>query len=303
MAKRPAVVGRPFENELGVHISQLSNSIQSNYNDWLYDLKQLYMSIFQWEGLYAPIDMNVVERWLLEKGSVVFFVDAVIGPLVLPYTINGGLDPYGNPFGVRAYGTNMYQCELNYGEYVIIYDNRLKVPALPMLIDYARRLANIDNTIQTNVNAQRTPFVLTAESDAQLTSLKAGYNAIQDGKPVLAQVGQALTTGITAFKTQADPVFLQLQALKESIFNECLSKIGIPNRGRPKSAQVNNEEMSAINGQVIHERNDRYLPRLEASEQINALFGHYGIKTSVDFAKQMYNYGIMDDQIGTPGVK
>lgn len=293
--------GRPFETEIGATITQMSQTIQSNYNDWLYDLKQLYMSIFEWTGLTEPIDLNVVERWLLERGSLVFFIDSLIGPLILPYTVAGGLDAYGNPNGVRAYGMNGYQCGLNRGEYVIIYDNRLKTPALPMLMDYARRLANIDNTIQVNVNAQKTPFVLTAETDAQLTSLKAGYNAIQDGKPVIAQVGQALTTGITAFKTQADPVFLQLQALKESIFNECLSKIGIPNRGRPKSAQVNNEEMMAINGQVIHERNDRYLPRIEAVNQINTLFEKYGVNVSVDFAKQLYNYGISDSQISTPG--
>ena len=292
--------GRPFETEIGATIAQMANTIQSNYNDWLYDLKELYMSIFEWTGLTDPIDLNVVERWLLERGSLVFFIDSLIGPLILPYTINGGLDAYGNPNGVRAYGINGYQCILNRGEYVIIYDNRLKVPALPMLIDYAKRLANIDNTIQINVNAQKSPFVLTAETDAQLTSLKAGYNAIQEGKPVIVQVGQALTNGITAFKTQADPVFLQLQALKESIFNECLSKIGIPNRGRPKSAQVNNEEMLAINGQVIHERNDRFLPRSEAVEQINRMFGEYGVKISVDFSKQLYNYGIADTQIETP---
>ena len=292
--------GRPFETEIGATISQMANTIQSNYNDWLYDLKELYMSIFEWTGLTDPIDLNVVERWLLERGSLAFFVDSLIGPLILPYTVMGGLDAYGNPNGIRAYGINGYQCELNRGEYVLIYDNRLKVPALPMIMDYARRLANIDNTIQINVNAQKSPFVLTAETDSQLTSLKAGYNAIQEGKPVIVQVGQALTNGITAFKTQADPVFLQLQALKESIFNECLSKIGIPNRGRPKSAQVNNEEMMAINGQVIHERNDRYLPRSEAAEQINRLFGQYGVSITVDFSKQLYNYGIADTQVTTP---
>ena len=299
MAK-PKLKGRPFEMEIGADIFQASGTLMTNYQDWLYDLKQLYISIFEWTGLAEPIDMNVVERWLLEKGSLVFFIDQYIGPLILPYVINNGLDAYGNPNGVRAYGMNGYQCIIERGNYVIIYDNRLKVPALPMLVDYDRRLANIDNAIMNNINAQKTPFVLTAETDAQLTSLKAAYNAIQDGKPVIAQVGQAITNGITAFKTQADAHFLEMQALKESIFNECLSKIGIPNRGRPKAAQVNNEEMVAINGQVIHERNDRFLPRTESVEQINRLFGAYGINLTIDFARQLYNYGIADSVVTTP---
>lgn len=292
--------GRPFETEIGSNIFQGANTLLTNYQDWLYDLKQLYMSIFEWSGLTEPIDLNVVERWLLEKGSLVFFIDFYIGPLILPYTYLNGLDCYGNPDGVRAYGINGYQAELTRGNYVIIYDNRLKVPALPMLIDYARRLSNIDNAIMINVNSQKTPFLLTAENEAQLTSLKATYNAIQDGKPVIAQVGQAITNGVSAFKTQADAHFIEMQALKESIFNECLSKIGIPNRGRPKAAQVNTEEMMSINGQVIHERNDRLLPRLEAVEQINNLFGAYGININCDFARQLYNYGVADSMIKTP---
>ena len=292
--------GHPFIDEIGNEIFNRASTRTSNYNDWLYDLKELYMSIFEWSGLTEPIDLNVVERWLLERGSVVFFVDAFVGPMILPYVINGGLDPYGNPSAVRAYGLNGYQCVLNRGEYVLIHDNRLKVPALPMLMDYARRLANIDNAIMINVNSQKTPFVLTAESEGQLTSLKAAYNAIQDGKPVIAQVGQAVTQGIAAFKTQADAHFIEMQALKESIFNECLSKIGIPNRGRPKTAQVNNEEMMAINGQVIHERSDRLLPRQEAVERINFMFGEYNINVSCDFSRQIYNYGMSDSVVASP---
>ena len=299
----PKFKGRPFLDEIGNQIFDQAMSRNSNYNDWLYDLKQLYMSIFEWTGLSAPVDLNVVERWLLERGNVVFFIDSVMGPMILPYTLEGGLDPYGNPSGVRAYGINGYNCVLQRGEYVLIHDNRLKVPALPMLMDYARRLANIDNAITINVNSQKTPFVLTAETEAQLTSLKAAYNAIQDGKPVIAQVGQAVTQGVAAFKTQADAHFIEMQALKESIFNECLSKIGIPNRGRPKTAQVNNEEMMAINGQVIHERTDRLLPRQEAVEQINAMFGQYGIKLTCDFSRQIYNYGLADGVVATPEVE
>ena len=298
----PKFKGRPFLDEIGNEIFNQAMSRNSNYNDWLYDLKQLYMSIFEWTGLSAPVDLNVVERWLLERGNVVFFIDSVMGPMILPYTLEGGLDPYGNPSGVRAYGINGYNCVLQRGEYVLIHDNRLKVPALPMLMDYAKRLANIDNAITINVNSQKTPFVLTAETEAQLTSLKAAYNAIQDGKPVIAQVGQAVTQGVAAFKTQADAHFIEMQALKESIFNECLSKIGIPNRGRPKTAQVNNEEMLAINGQVIHERTDRLLPRQEAVEQINAMFGQYGINLTCDFSRQIYNYGLADGVVATPEV-
>ena len=98
--------GRPFIDEIGNELFNMSASRLTNYNDWLYDLKELYMSIFEWDGLTDPVDLNVVERWLLEKGNVAFFVDAYIGPMILPYTIDGGLDAYGNPAGIRAYGMN-----------------------------------------------------------------------------------------------------------------------------------------------------------------------------------------------------
>ena len=56
----------------------------------------------------------------------------------------------------------------------------------------------------------------------------------------------------------------------------------------------------AINGQVIHERTDRLLPRQEAVEQINAMFGQYGIHLTCDFSRQIYNYGLSDAVVATP---
>lgn len=292
--------GTPFTNEIGSAINTYAQTIHTTFLDWYNDLKELYISIFKWENLPLTIDIDVVERWIMERGAAAFFIDPIMGPMILPYVRQGGLDPYGNPYTIRAYGINGYQIELDPEQYVIIWDNRLRTVATPMLMSYAERLADIDNAIMLNTDAQKMPFLLTAENEGQLTSLKYAYNQIKSGKPVIAQVGQTISNGIGAFKTQADPVFLHLQQLKEYLLNECLSKIGIPNRGRPKTAQLVSEEIAAINGQVIHERNDRLLTRQKGIERINTMFGMYGVNINVDFAKQLYNYGLADVEVATP---
>lgn len=236
-------------------------------------------------------------------GKAAFFIDEVMGPLILPFTYSGGLDVYGNPVNIRAYATNGYQIILTPDQYVPIYDNTLKVPCFTILSDYAKRLANLDIVIDTNVNAQRTPYLIQTQSDKELTTLTAAYNNVQSGKPAIVAIGNAVPDGLKVFTTASPIVFPQLQQQKLELLSEALTFAGIPNKGTQKRERLITDEMAAINGHVLHERNNRILPRKRAVEQINARFGGYlGNPVDVDFSAVEFNYGIEDLQIGTPEV-
>ena len=289
-----------FLRMLGEEIRTTETSIENTFLRWRMDLYNLYTGLFRWEGMPLTIDMNVVEQWLLFRGSVAFFVDEYVGALILPYTTQGALDAYGNPVRIRAYGMNGYQIVLDPGQYVIIYDNRMKNINVQALRQYATRLAELDNVIDINVEAQRTPILLTAENEGQLTSLKEGYRKISIGKPVLAQIGQTLSEGLKAISTAAPVVFPMIQEQKTQLLAECLTFIGVPNRGKPKGERVIVAEMDAVNGHVYQERNNRLLTRQDACDRINNYFGAYGINLSVDYAAQDYNYAVNDLMVATP---
>lgn len=292
--------GTEFNRMIGQEVKDNQTGIESTFRKWYWDLQQLYSSIFIYSGMPLIVDMAQVEQWLMYRGSVCFFVDEVIGPLILPYVVQGRLNQYGNPTTIRAYGLNGYQCVLNPDQYVIIYDNCMKVSNLDALRQYAVKLARCDNTIDVNIEAQKTPILLTAPTEAQLQSLKLAYRKMRTGQPVIAQIGDTVTSGINSVSTDAPVVFNALQEYKQNLLSEVLTFCGVPNRGDPKRERMIVSEISAINGHVVHERTNRLLTRKRAIDEINLKFGAYGIMLNVDYAAVDYNIGLNDNYVATP---
>lgn len=292
--------GSEFDKMIGQEIRDNQIGIESTFNKWYYDLQQLYTSIFVYSGMPLIVDMAQVEQWLLYRGSVAFFIDEVLGPLILPYTTQGRLNQYGNPTTIRAYGLNGYQIYLNPDDYVIIYDNVMKISNANALRQYAVRLSRTDNTIDVNIEAQKTPILLTAQNEAQLQSLKMAYRKMKTGQPVIASLDSAVGAGVASISTGAQPVFNEMQDYKMNLLSEVLTFCGVPNRGNPKRERMIVSEVSAINGHVVHERTNRLITRQRAIDEINLKFGAYGIALSVDFAAVDYNIGLNDEFVATP---
>lgn len=292
--------GSEFDRMIGQEIKDTQTGIENTFQRWYYDLQQLYSSVFTYSGMPLIVDMAQVEQWLMYRGSVAFFVDEIIGPLILPYTTQGSLNQYGNPTTIRAYGMNGYQIYLNPDQYVIIYDNQMKVSNINTLRQYAIRLARTDNTIDVNIEAQKTPVLLTAQDEGALNSLKLAYRKYKTGQPVIASIGDTVASGVNSLTTNAPPVFNELEEYKQNLLAEVLTFCGVPNRGDPKRERMIVSEISAINGHVVHERVNRLLTRQRAIDEINLKFAPYGIMLSVDYAAVDYNIGLNDEYVATP---
>lgn len=292
--------GTEFDRMIGQEIRDTQTGIENTFTKWYFDIQQLYSSVFAYTGMPLIVDMSQVEQWLMYRGSVAFFIDEFIGPLILPYTTQGSLNQYGNPTTIRAYGMNGYQIFLNPDQYVIIYDNNMKISNINALRQYAIRLSQTDKVIDVNIAAQRTPVLLTAQNEGQLNSLKLAYRKMATGQPVIAEIGNTVNAGVNALNTGAPMVFNELQNYKLNLLAEVLTFCGIPNKGDPKRERLITTEVSAINGHVVHERNNRLQTRQRAIDEINFKFGAYGVNLSVDFANLDYNIGLNDQYVATP---
>lgn len=292
--------GTEFDRMIGQEIRDAQTGIENTFTKWYFDIQQLYSSVFAYTGMPLIVDMSQVEQWLMYRGSVAFFIDEFIGPLILPYTTQGSLNQYGNPTTIRAYGMNGYQIYLNPDQYVIIYDNNMKISNINALRQYAIRLSQTDKVIDVNIAAQRTPVLLTAQNEGQLNSLKLAYRKMATGQPVIAEIGNTVNAGVNALNTGAPMVFNELQNYKLNLLSEVLTFCGIPNRGDPKRERLITTEVSAINGHVVHERTNRLQTRQRAIDEINFKFGAYGVNLSVDFANVDYNIGLNDEYVATP---
>ena len=292
--------GTEFDRMIGQEIRDAQTGIENTFTKWYFDIQQLYSSVFAYTGMPLIVDMSQVEQWLMYRGSVAFFIDEFIGPLILPYTTQGSLNQYGNPTTIRAYGMNGYQIYLNPDQYVIIYDNNMKISNINALRQYAIRLSQTDKVIDVNIAAQRTPVLLTAQNEGQLNSLKLAYRKMATGQPVIAEIGNTVNAGVNALNTGAPMVFNELQNYKLNLLAEVLTFCGIPNRGDPKRERLITTEVSAINGHVVHERTNRLQTRQRAIDEINFKFGAYGVNLTVDFANLDYNIGLNDEVVATP---
>lgn len=292
--------GTEFDRMIGQEIREAQTGIENTFTKWYFDIQQLYSSVFAYTGMPLIVDMSQVEQWLMYRGSVAFFIDEFIGPLILPYTTQGSLNQYGNPTTIRAYGMNGYQIYLNPDQYVIIYDNNMKISNINALRQYAIRLSQTDKVIDVNIAAQRTPVLLTAQNEGQLNSLKLAYRKMATGQPVIAEIGNTVNAGVNALNTGAPMVFNELQNYKLNLLAEVLTFCGIPNKGDPKRERLITTEVSAINGHVVHERNNRLQTRQRAIDEINFKFGAFGVNLSVDFANLDYNIGLNDQYVATP---
>lgn len=292
--------GTEFDRMIGQEIRDTQTGIENTFTKWYFDIQQLYSSVFAYTGMPLIVDMSQVEQWLMYRGSVAFFIDEFIGPLILPYTTQGSLNQYGNPTTIRAYGMNGYQIYLNPDQYVIIYDNNMKISNINALRQYAIRLSQTDKVIDVNIAAQKTPILLTAQNEGQLNSLKLAYRKMATGQPVIAEIGNTVNAGVNALNTGAPMVFNELQNYKLNLLSEVLTFCGIPNRGDPKRERLITTEVSAINGHVVHERTNRLQTRQRAIDEINFKFGAYGVNLTVDFANVDYNIGLNDEYVATP---
>ncbi len=236
-------------------------------------LKELYITSFKWKNVPDRINERYLEMSLFDYGRCVFFEDETIGYLALKATLAGNLDVYYEPTNIRAYGGNGYQKKLkNHEDSVMIYNNYNRDVPHHRILDYAKRIHNIEKTIDTNVHSQKTPYLLKGNKK-QVQSLKHMYKKLEENELFIIIDESVNEDAIDSVNTQAPFVASDLQELKRKIWNEALSFIGIENNFSEKNERLTQGEVMVSNGLSKANRNSRYRAREKAVEEINELFG------------------------------
>lgn len=136
---------------------KLINSQLSNFKTYEMYKRQcltLAENVFEYDKIPEFIDISYLNKNLLRKGSIAFFVDEVMGLLALPYISIGKLDVYGRPESIQVISLNGYSRILKKGEFVIMYDNNGRYPLYLDIIQYAERIANIQRAIDINIRTK-----------------------------------------------------------------------------------------------------------------------------------------------------
>lgn len=271
--------------------SALKNS--RTYGYYLERLTELSVSMFEWKNLPDSIDSRFLEMVLFTNGSAVFFKDEDLENftglsnaqtesgtyLALPVAMNGQWNVYNIPIDRRAYASNGYQKELGVNDSVIIYNNMVHTNSILMCKLYARRLWDLDCTIDVNARAQKTPLLLRCEEQQRLSILNL-YKEYDGNAPVIFGDRNLDLDSIKAINTEAPYVADKLYTLKTEIWNEALTYLGISNVNYQKKERMITDEVTRNQGGTIASRYSRLQSRKDAAKKINDMFG---LNVEVDY--------------------
>lgn len=255
---------------------QQESAILNNqtYMDYYYRLKEMALNVFEWKNLPDSVDERYLELMLYEQGFCIYFNDDYLGEnLALGGAIGGDLDIYNVPLRRRAIGANgKYQKVCNNKNSVIIYNNYLRTPTDLTIQLFARRLYELERTIDVNIKTQKTPVIIKSSEQQRLT-MKNLYMKYEGNEPFIVADDNLGIEGITAIKIDAPYVADKLQITKHQIWNEALTFLGIENSNADKKERLVADEVGSNYGDVEAQRNVMLNARKQAVKKINKMFG------------------------------
>lgn len=304
-----------YENGSRAQDRQRIWSNQIARDKYLFLLMDIAMSVFEWTDLPEGIDARMLEYWLMVDGFCIFFKDddlkyatqannqAPEGYAVLQAMYNGPLDMYCYPTVRTAFSVSGINVQLTRENSVLVFDSYLRTNKLPFLMEYANRLATLDRIIDINARAQRYPKILHGDERSKLT-MKNLAMQIDDGEEWILLDKHFNMNSVEVLDLEAPYVANQIYDLRNSIWAEAMMYVGVESKAIDKSERVTATESSASMGPMEAARNTRLVPRQQAADEINRLFG---LNVSVDFRRGVYIGGglqadIMEEQIEQEGV-
>lgn len=248
-------------------------------------LMELCMNRYRWTGGQIPGAVDISTRWLelnlLETGLAVIAQDRGIRTNGTPDTDmilafqaapDGRLNIVGDPVRYTLYGPNFQSARLSILRCVPVWANYLRMPDIDIVQVYAKKLANIDRTIEINsMNARKSKILAFTESQA--LTVQNINRMVEDGAAAIP-VNFALGDAITSLDLGVDPKTIELLSIvRARLWNECMGLLGINNSNQDKKERLVQAEVGANDDQVMSVRRVNLNARQHACEQINEMFG------------------------------
>ena len=241
-------------------------------------LAELAINRFEWKGMPDEIDTRFLEFTLCRNALSVFFHDEQYGRyFALQGSGSGRWNMYDNPIAFTVVGNGMISRQLAARDCVPIWGNALRTPDADIIAIYSTKLAQVERTIEINLNAARMPFLITVEEGQRLT-MENLMRQVMEGQPAIfgsenMLQGKALAESIQLMNTGIDrDLVLNLQIAKSKMWNECMTLLGINNANQDKRERLVADEISANDSQISSVRAISLNARQQACDIINSKY-------------------------------
>ena len=253
-------------------------------------LKLKAISMFEWINLPKEIDERYLELMLCQNGYVCFFKDQLVPDVdtyfALQCTLGGRFNVYNIPTVYQIYTASGYNARRTAEDSVIIYNNLLHSPTVPLLMYHAYNIANVERTIEINLNQLKRPYIFLVPENQRYTFIKL-VNDIKNNQDVIIGNKDLNLDNINPINTITPNNTLDLYTLKKRYYNEALTDMGINNLNVDKKERLVSDEVSSNDEDVLINRNSMLYARKMACKQINDMFGlNVDVKFRNDFMEE-----------------
>ena len=231
----------------------------------------LALNRFKWENLPVGLESRKIEEFLISHGQVAFFNDENLGNMVLPCYTTNDLNVYYEPTAVNVIG-HKYNKRLDIDDVGIIRNDATSDNDIDDLNTFATRINELELTMDINLNAQKTPYIILCDEKERLT-FKNIISEVRKFKYAIFGSKGLKTNNIDVLNTSSPFILDKLQVQKKELFNELLSFLGINSNAVEKRERVLVDEINANNEFILVNLEHMFEERKKAVDLINAKFG------------------------------
>lgn len=287
-----------------VNINFIDSVLADNqlYFHYLYALKRLATSMFEWVNLPESMNGEYLEKCLYYFGSATFLYDDEKGFINTNCASNGSINIYGLPTSFNCYSYGYQQNRILYTglkneddimdtkQCVLVMNNIDRLPTQSSIEMFAYQLYEAQATATINVIAQKTPVLIIGDEKQKLTLINL-YSQYEGNRPVIFGDKDIINKdSLAVLKTDAPFVADKIIEYKKEIWNECLTFLGINNLQTNKKERLLNDEVNSNNECINLNLESMLLTRQKACKQFNELFNLTGNKAiSVRVRSDLHN--------------
>lgn len=261
---------------------------RATFNNYVEHLYLLAVSRFQYKNLPATVSRRVIEKSLIERGSVLFFKNDIMGFLALPSTAASRVNIYDVPKVRRVNTASGYHTTRTEQNSVLIFNDDTRTPFIDTVAFYANKLTRLEMAKDTNIVQLMRPKIIRTNKDNE-NSVRQMLNKVELGEPyILYEDEDNILSGGngTEILDLTSPIIIpDIDKAKFTVLGEYLSRLGYNNINIYKSEHLTVDEGNANNENIMAFRESALQSRRDGLEQVNRMFG---LNIEVEFSPNVH---------------
>lgn len=236
-------------------------------------LVEYSLNMIEWINLPKEIDVRFMEMVLQYVGFGVFYKDSINDKYYFSQVaMTGHLDRYMNPSKYNAFGIDMKNVELTPKNSVICYNNKMRIPNVLKLTNYAERLSDIQRTIDIALFHEKVPYFIEC-NEKETVSIKQLFQKITNNEPLVISKKPLNQQPLNVINTTSQYNIDKLRDEFNQVWNQAMMMIGINNSNQDKKERLVTDEVNANNEQIEQSRYTLLNARREFCKKINEMYG------------------------------